>query len=540
MNGRSPRGAGSDGDFRAALVVLGVLSILFAFPAQAAAPVQTDPAIEIRVDRLIRRSVEFIYEGQLDSAQAAVEAAAAIAPDDPRVGLFRFRMLRENYPDDLNEEERALRLAPLLLAPLDQTIAQCDSILELRQNDSAATLYRGWAHMMKAQTHAIAGQVWAAGSESRRGKNDLDRYLSNQPGDPDAGVIVGGYLYFADILPGIVKFIKFFARVPGGNKDRGLELLATGARTQGTYTTTDAQIVLAVIYYLFEGRIEDAREAFSDLILRYPYNPRVVELYGSTALVFPELSMEAIAAQNRLLAVWGTRVRGWEEMYYYRLLWLRARLWNQVGEHEAARQDLERIVDASLVDPFWLTPRALIGLASLAANRGEPDLARSYAARVLSQSGWSRYHEQARRYEKAPVSRRQRELFADQAEIRQAIYGKEEDPAATRRMIADARERYGADPRLSFLEAELDHEVGAIEAARSGYESIVATDMESAFESMRLMSYMRLGEIALAAGRYAEATRNYEQARKIESGYTLLGNVIRGRLIFISEAKKGR
>ncbi len=520
-------------------LIVALISLGVSAPCMfAAAPIYDDPALEARVDSLIRHSVESIYGGQLDSAEAAIDAAAAIAPGDPRIDLFRFRVLRENFPDDINEESRAQRLAPLLLAPLDRALASCDSILALRKRDPAAMLYRGWAHMMKAQTHAIAGQVWAAGGESRKGKGDLDRYLEKHGEDADAGVIVGGYLYFADILPSIVKFIKFLIRVPGGNKDRGLALLARGASTPGTYTTTDAKVVLAVIFYLFEGRIDEAVAMFEELAEKYPYNPRVVELLGSTALIYPETSVRSIEAQNRLLAEWKRRVRGWDDLYYYRLLWLRARVYNQTGEYEAARRDLERIVDAAPPDPFWLTPRALLGLASIASNLGDATAARTYAERVLGQSGWSRYHDQARKYLATTASRRQRDVFVALARVRRALYGRNQDPETARRLIAEVRQEHGQDPRLDFLDAELKRQLGDMEAARAAYEAIVADGDEAGFESTRLMSLLRLGEIALAARRYDEATRRFEQAREIESGYTLLGNVIRGRLRYTDEAKK--
>jgi tetratricopeptide (TPR) repeat protein len=521
-------------------LVAAVLVAASAPLSRASYPIHSDPQLEERIDALIRRSVEFIYDGQIDSAQAAVDAAAAIAPHDPRVDLFRYRVLRENYPDDLNEEDRAKRLVPSLNAPLDRAIASCDSILALRKKDPAGTLYRGWAHMMKAQNYAIAGEIWDAGNESRKGKGDLDRYREDHPDDPDAGVIVGGYLYFADILPSVVKFLKFFARIPGGNKDAGLALLTRGAAAEDTYTGTDSKVVLAVINYLFEGRIDEAVATFEALAVRYPNNPRLVELLGSAALVFPEKSQQAIDAQTRVLDAWKTRVRGWDNLYYYRILWLRARLSNQVGEHEAARRDLERIVEVGPLDPFWLTPRALIGLANLSSSLGDEDAAHRCAARVLAEDGWSRYHAQARPYRDVRTSRRQQELFLALAGVRQKLYGRAPDPDEARRLVLDVRQRFGEDPRILFLDAEVHRQLGEIAEAREGYKTIADQANETGFESTRLMSCLRLGEIALAAKQYDESKRRFEQAREIESGYTLLGNVIRGRLRYIDEARKGR
>jgi len=211
-----------------------------------------------------------------------------------------------------------------------------------------------------------------------------------------------------------------------------------------------------------------------------------------------------------------------------------------IGNHEAARRDLERIVEAAPPDPFWLTPRALIGLANLSSNLGDADAAHRYAARVLGEKDWSRYHAQARPYRDVRTSRRQQDLFRALAGVRQDLYGRAPDPEAARRRVLEVRREFGEDPRVRFLDAEVHRELGEIAEAREGYRTIADAANDTGFESTRLMSCLRLGEIALAAKEYNEAKRRFEQAREVESGLTLLGNVIRGRLRYIDEAKKGR
>jgi tetratricopeptide (TPR) repeat protein len=532
---RAPAGA-----WRLVLALAASFLLSAALPpraARAAVPVQEDPALEAAIDSAVRRVVALIYDGQLDSAQVVIEDAAALAPGDPRIGLFRFRVLRENYPDDINEEERAQRLAPPILAALEQAIASADSILKRNRKSPAGLLYRGWGYMMKAQVHAIANQIWPAGSAARKGKGDLDRYLSRHPGDPDAGVIVGGYLYFADILPRLVKFIKFLVRIPAGDKDRGLELLTAGTRAD-SYTATDALVVLGVIDYMFEGEIDEASRIFTELADRYPYNPRVVELMGSTALIYPELSVRSIEVQSRVIDGWNARVRGWDDLFLYRLLWARARILSQIGEYEASEDDLKAIASASPPDPYWLTPRALLGLASLAANLGETSAANAYAQRVLDTPGFARYHPLARRARESEPSARQQAIFADLARARRVLFGRERDPEAARAILAEIRGRHGDDPRLTFLEGELDRQLGETARARAAYQAIVELGTDGGIESLRLMSLMRLGELDIAERSYDDAKEHYEAAQGVESGATLLGNMIRGRLRYIEEMKK--
>jgi tetratricopeptide (TPR) repeat protein len=502
-------------------------------------PAQSDPALEARVDATWRQCVDFIYDGQLDSASAVVEQTAVLTPGDPRIGLLRFRCLRENYPDDLNEEERAKRLVSKVLKPLDWSIAACDSMLVADKKSDVAVLYRGWATMMKAQVHAIASQFWPAGTESRRGKNDLDAYLKKHPKDADAGVILGGYLYFADILPKVVKVIKFIARVPAGNRERGLEMLAAG-RDTGGYSAIDAEMLLAVIEYYFEGKIESSEAKFESLAKRFPYNLRVNELLGNTAIFHPEASVEAHAAQSRIIDGWGTRVRGWDKIFLSRILYARARVSNQMGDYEAAKADLERVVEAKPVEPFYLMPRSLLGLAQLAANAGDAEGAKGYAQQVLKSERWSRYHSAAKRFVTLPVGKRQQEIAAALADVRRDVYGPEPNPERARTRIQEVQAQHGDDARVTFLAAELARSQGEVAGARKGYEQVVAAGTDSGFESTRLMSLIRLGELDLAAKKYGEATHRYEEAQEIESGNTHLGNMIRGRLRYIDEASHGK
>jgi tetratricopeptide (TPR) repeat protein len=520
-----------------ALVVLVTCTLFLPPSAAARARVHPDPELEDAIDARVRRCVEFIYDGQLDSAEAVIEEVVALHPGDPRIGLYRFRCLRENYPDDINDEVRAKAKAPALLAQLDWSIAACDSMLEIDKRSAPAYLYRGWAHMMKAQVHAIASEIWPAGSESRRGKGDLDRYLQGAPDDVDAGVILGGYLYFADILPKVVKFLKFFARVPSGDRERGLELLAAGRESEG-YTRVDSEVVLAVIEYFFEGQIEVAEGKFVELAERFPQNPRINEVLGSTAIFHPETSLRARAAQTRIIDGFGTRIRGWDDIFLYRLLYSRARVCNQMGDYDAAREDLTRIVAASPEDPFWITPRALLGLAQLSANAGEAAESHRYAERVLAEEDWSRYHPAAKRFMTLKVGKRLQEIAAGLAEVRRDLYGSEPKPETALQRIGEIRALHGDDMRLTYMEAEIHRSMGNLADARKGYELIAGDGNDGGFESTRLMSLIRLGELDLAANRFDDATKRYEEAQDIESGYTHLGNMIRGRLRFIEEASK--
>jgi hypothetical protein len=221
------------------------------------------------------------------------------------------------------------------------------------------------------------------------------------------------------------------------------------------------------------------------------------------------------------------------------MLIARARVLNQIGDYEGARADLRIIAAASPRDPFWITPRALLGLSSLAANLGEQDSAAASAQRVIDDPGYARYHDHARSLLARRVSPRQQQIFVEIARARRQLFGGDGGPDSASATLAGIRARYGDEPMLTFLEAECDRRIGDVSSARSGYESILKGGTDPGFEAIRLTSLVRLGEIEIAAGRFNAAELRYQEARRMESGATLLGNMIRGRLRFIAARKDG-
>jgi lipopolysaccharide biosynthesis regulator YciM len=184
-------------------------------------------------------------------------------------------------------------------------------------------------------------------------------------------------------------------------------------------------------------------------------------------------------------------------------------------------------------------PRSLLGLAQFAANAGDSEGAKGYAQQVLNAERWSRYHSAAKRFLTLTTGKRQQQIAVALAEVRRDVYGPEPNPERAGQRIKEAQAQHGDDARVTFLAAELARSQGDVAGARKGYEHVAAEATDSGFESTRLMSLIRLGELDLAAKKYSEATRRYEAAQEIESGNTHLGNMIRGRMRYIDEASHG-
>jgi tetratricopeptide (TPR) repeat protein len=417
------------------------------------------------------------------------------------------------------------------MAELDHAIAVCDSMLELDEDNAAAYLYRGWAYMNKAQTHLIARRMRATAGDCRRGKRDLDKFYEYQPeGEPDASTVLGAYLFYADTLPGFFKFIRWLIRVPGGDRERGLELLRQGAAGDG-YTSPDAELVLAVTYYLFDGNLEDAVTMLGSAIQRYPHHPWVVEYTCSMSYLYPEKTKASIAAESVVLDGWDDTTRGWEDAVKYRLRWTRARLNRQLGRYDMALVQMAEIIDESPQWPHWMVPRTHMEAIELAVSAGRADEAMRLCQEVPDDERYAPYR-QSMGLACADVD----ELAAkarvrDFATVRTTLYAGRVEEAAE--LLEKATSSKGNRVERRFLEGEIARYQGRVADAIDAYEDVENRAQESGADALYVHALQRMGEIYLQFGYYQFAEQCYNRARDTESPDTMLSNLIRGRLRYI-------
>ena len=507
------------------------LLLFVAVPAAAGLPIQPDPVVEAQVDSLVRAAVAHAYDGRLDIGLETIDLAGKIAPRDPRIGLTRFRLLRENYPVGVFEKERARRQEGALLHELDDAIAMCDSMLELDENDAAAYLYRGWAYINKAQTLLIARRMRAAAGSSRDGKNDFDKFYELHPeGDPDAATVFGSFLYFADTLPGFFKFIRWLVRVPGGDRERGLELMEEGAAGRG-YTYPDAVLMLAVTYYLFDGNLEDSARMLDEAVREYPNHPWVVEYGCSMSFLYPELTGRATAVEAALLDGWNDTTRGWDEAVRYRLLWSLGRQFAQLGDYGEALSSMTAIVVVAPAEPFWIAPSVHLSAISLAGYLGRTHDVEWLCERVPDEE---RYKELSDGYKTAcgrVENERDVAAFNAMGPVRTALYDGSVDEAA--RLLDEAIALGSGSLDARFMQAEVARVSGFENEAAVIYVT-VALDAESAGRRMiQIQSLVRLGEIHIGQENFDAAKNAYEKAAEAERETTMFANFLRGRIRYI-------
>ena len=155
-----------------------------------------------------------------------------------------------------------------------------DKALELSQqmrlhpaSAAAGALYAGLARGARARLYALREQSLKSATEAKQMRADLLEAVAKDPQlEPDADLGLGTYNYYADALSPILKLFRLVLRIPGGDRQKGLEQLRT-ASEQAVLWKEEAKYELARIYGVREGRHSEALSLVQELAERHPANP---------------------------------------------------------------------------------------------------------------------------------------------------------------------------------------------------------------------------------------------------------------------------
>lgn len=196
-------------------------------------------------------------------------------------------------------------------APFSQAVEDVIALAEelQKQPDSAALgdLYDGLAHGVRAQVYTLRKEKLRSGREGKQMRQSLLRAVAQDSAlqaDADAGL--GLYDYYADVLSPLIKFVRFFLLIPGGDRKRGLEELRNAAE-HAVLVGPEARYELAKIYSLHEHRPAEALTLFRTLADHYPENA----LFSlSAALQAESIEEKALAEEYARKAVWASAQMG--------------------------------------------------------------------------------------------------------------------------------------------------------------------------------------------------------------------------------------
>jgi tetratricopeptide (TPR) repeat protein len=169
-------------------------------------------------------------------------------------------------------DENYLRIA-------DQEI----SVAERRLGKSETAemhVYAGIGYDLKARIYALRGESRNVAHVGVKGRAEMLRALELDPQMADASAVLGIYNYYVDTLSPIVKLLRVFMGIPGGNKENGVKQMQVGMN-RGVLMAVDVRFILARALRQYDQRYEQALSVAEPLGMRYPHNPIFLLLLGN-------------------------------------------------------------------------------------------------------------------------------------------------------------------------------------------------------------------------------------------------------------------
>ena len=266
---------------RCALLLLCVVVAAFvaAFPARAGQIVLPPEA---------KQAMAFIYDGQPASATPLAREIEKNQPDHPLGYLLEAEadwwtiyceacQIKWGMVDDWNHGKRPSHDAYLALA--DKVIRLANA--QLAQSDTAEMhVYAGLGYALKARVFDERDEHRNVARAGVAARAEFLRALKVDPDTPDATAGMGFYDYYVDTLSPIVKVLRFFMGIPGGDKQNGIREMKEGAE-YGVLFNVDTRYYLAKNLRTFDLRYQGALDVAQPLVDQHPHNPIFLLLVGN-------------------------------------------------------------------------------------------------------------------------------------------------------------------------------------------------------------------------------------------------------------------
>lgn len=227
-----------------------------------------------------KQAMDMMYSGNFDGAIAIVHGLEQAQPEHPLGFLLegeaqwwkiycansqvRYGMVdawkRGKRPED------------------DDYLALTDKITRLAQEQLAKSetaemhLYAGLGLALRARMEALRGENHAVAHAGVAARSEFLRALELDPQMADATGGIGLYNDYVDSLPGVVRFLRFFMGIPGGNKKEGIQQMQT-AIEQGVLMQVEMRFYLAKNLRTYDQEYERAVAIAEPLATTYPTNP---------------------------------------------------------------------------------------------------------------------------------------------------------------------------------------------------------------------------------------------------------------------------
>jgi hypothetical protein len=212
-----------------------------------------------------RRALDLLYDGRMEEALRESAALAAAHPLDPLAAYVDALALVWK----VEQRPEVTSLDKELERRVQRAVAVADARLQARPGEVRALLARGGAWAVSSRYHMFRWHKSEAARDGARMRQDLLEVRRQDPANTDALFGLGLYDYYADVLPRLLKLLRVFARIPGGDRERGLAAIEE-SRENAVLHRTEIQVQLYEIYAWYEKRPDLALAEIRALARRHP------------------------------------------------------------------------------------------------------------------------------------------------------------------------------------------------------------------------------------------------------------------------------
>lgn len=262
---------------RARMMRIGITLVVLALLAAHAASrqVAADGSFPAETDQIL----QILYGGDFSRAASQAHRYSAAHPEDPLGYLLEadarwweiYCEAAEIQWGMVDAWKRSRQPADDVYLNLSrQAVSRAAAQLNTHET-ATAHLYAGMGEALAARLYGLRDERLATARAGVRARQHFLRALQLDPSLADAYTGLGLYNYYVDTLSPLVKVLRVFLGIPGGNKRQGIQQLRL-AMARGHLTAVEARFYLAKNLRTYDHQYAEARTILAPLAERYPSN----------------------------------------------------------------------------------------------------------------------------------------------------------------------------------------------------------------------------------------------------------------------------
>jgi hypothetical protein len=335
-------------------------------------------------------ALNLLNDSQLIEAQTALQAYTEKNPDDPGgvflLALTKWRMMWFSTYNTADRQD------------LQKMLERVKQLCGTETEDKDCMFFNASVTGIYAQLAATENRWWDTAQLGKKMKGQAEKILDVDSEYYPALYLLGSFNFFADALPGYIKFLRTFVFLPSGSRAAGLNQLNV-AYTKGGVVSAEAGRTLAIIYTYFQRNPEYGEQMCDILLHRFP-QAYDISLYKGINLYFDQSWHESLDQLRNLhsqLSEYSSRHAlskenaGHEREFIsvYRSLDRETRYWIgrnliQQEDYAAAKEIFMDLADPPVHQPYWLIRWVYLSLAQIEYHNHNDQAAQEYLEKVLA------------------------------------------------------------------------------------------------------------------------------------------------------------